>query len=1184
MSATRAMLAAGAATGAGARQASIAHRPANGTARGPVAPAAVPLRRGARAWGARPRARRSRALIAAATDGSDDGSDDAARVDPASFGRTARRMTIVERGVDSGSSIRRTAQAAVVVAAAMFGGVGVAHAAASSSAADASRGGATSSVVGPSHHRGAADRDAELFQIADADDDKEAAARAKKLAEVRRIKQARKEKMEAAKKKNKGEDDDKGGKKGGKGGKATAEDKELAKELAERKRQYRIEAAKKKAFAAALERERAAVADELDSELPIDESAYASEETYEEDVVEEGKGKEGMFKKSKKDEDASGEERRGLSVGGISLPTFGLSAEERAERAQERAYREALKLDNVDRVMLGDEPELTVKQKITKFLDENIPVGRFTRNVNLTYLRDPFAVKGTKWAPCEMSYTGFYDLCEVGRVKRVEYMPNMNTVKFFLYDTDEVFYANLPYDPTLYKLLIEKKIDVISKQHSPLELFFRGLAHAGAPMILLWFIFIIWQDMKDDTTEGSTLMNTGTAKTYSSTPEFGMNMDDIAGIDVIRQEMDELISYLRDYQRYVRAGASIPMGVLLCGPPGTGKTLLARCLAGEAGVPFFACAGTEFMEMFVGVGAARIRNLFNQARKCRPCIIFIDEFDSVAVRRKDAAAMEGNDEQVATINQLLTEMDGFGGNSGVMVFAATNRPHVIDPALIRPGRFDRVIEMPLPNREARMDIIDLHCSYQVFEGMIDPDLDVALIARQCAGFTGADLENLVRTAAQRNSARLKKERKMAGDRVFLDVIDEIRRSNVFKATGQGTVGETDDTTENALIQQMNPYIRDVICTYYAAQTLVSMMVPGFDEVAKVRVFAAGEESGQVVYVPDEVGSSGASNVKRKAWYEAKIAVLVAGQMAERYLYGPDKVSQFGNLDMREATALACEMVMMHGWSDIGPICVLRADSTEEKYLKGGVNKGSQTGGMDSGRTRGKLWGIPPGKDGTLAEGRKAKYKEEPGLELQMELSDELDMLIANEVRKIFIKACQRAVMIMHDPKGTEMLFTLREALGTAKEVNGPNLRAVFKKFGLHKPPNFDLWDINWGKNDELYWDEFTEYIWADDASSTTFWKLVSDQWRRTVADPTASVVAGDGSNSVPPDVPEWAKEFVRSLPVGGQEEMLMYAPKEVQDRVRDGKPAVYTGPGFGTRDARVLRGELDDTIPAKPTE
>jgi cell division protease FtsH len=622
------------------------------------------------------------------------------------------------------------------------------------------------------------------------------------------------------------------------------------------------------------------------------------------------------------------------------------------------------------------------------------------------------------------------------------------------------------------------------------------------------------------------------------------------------------------------------MGVLLCGPPGTGKTLMARCLAGEAGVPFFACAGTEFMEMFVGVGAARIRNLFNQARKCRPCIIFIDEFDSVAVRRKDAAAMEGNDEQVATINQLLTEMDGFGGNSGVMVFAATNRPHVIDPALIRPGRFDRVIEMPLPNRAARMDIIDLHCSYATYEGTIDPDLDVQTIARQCAGFTGADLENLVRTASLRNAARLKAEAIPAGDSVFLSVVDEIRRSNVFKSTGQGNVGETDDTTENALIQQMNPYIRDTICTYYAAQTLVAMMVPGFDEVAKVRVFAAGEEAGQVVYVPDEVGQSGASNVKRKAWYEAKIAVLVAGQMAERYLYGPDKVSQFGSIDMREATALACEMVMLHGWSEIGPLCVLRADSNEEKYLKGGVNKGNNTQDMDSGRVKGKLWGIPPGKDGTLAEGRKAKFKEEPGLELQMELSDELDMLIANEVRKIFIRACQRSVMIMHNSKGTEMLFTLREALATAKELNGPNLRAVFQKFGLQKEPNFDLWDLDWGKTDELYWDEFTDYIWSDDASNTTFWKLVSDQWKRTVADPTASVTKGDGS--VEPEIPEWAKEYVRSLPPGGQEEMLMYAPKEVQDRIRAGRPKLYDGPGFGARDIREARSEKDATIPTKP--
>jgi hypothetical protein len=190
------------------------------------------------------------------------------------------------------------------------------------------------------------------------------------------------------------------------------------------------------------------------------------------------------------------------------------------------------------------------------------------------------------------------------------------------------------------------------------------------------------------------------------------------------------------------------------------------------------------------------------------------------------------------------------------------------------------------------------------------------------------------------------------------------------------------------------------------------------------------------------------------------------------------------------------------------------------------------------------------------------------------------MLIANEVRKIFIRACQRSVMIMHNSKGTEMLFTLREALATAKELNGPNLRAVFQKFGLQKEPNFDLWDLDWGKTDELYWDEFTDYIWSDDASNTTFWKLVSDQWKRTVADPTASVTTGDGS--VEPEIPEWAKEYVRSLPPGGQEEMLMYAPKEVQDRIRAGRPKLYDGPGFGARDIREARSEKDATIPTKP--
>ena len=191
-----------------------------------------------------------------------------------------------------------------------------------------------------------------------------------------------------------------------------------------------------------------------------------------------------------------------------------------------------------------------------------------------------------------------------------------------------------------------------------------------------------------------------------------MSLADISGIDTVKEEMLELISYLKDFEKYNSMGARIPAGVLLCGPPGTGKTLLARCVAGEAGVPFFSCAGTEFMEMFVGVGAARIRNLFDQAKKVAPCIIFIDEFDAVGTKRSETQSGQvyGNDEATATINQMLTEMDGFSTATGIMVLAATNRPQVLDPALIRAGRFDRVIEMGLPNKKSREEILFLHCN------------------------------------------------------------------------------------------------------------------------------------------------------------------------------------------------------------------------------------------------------------------------------------------------------------------------------------------------------------------------------------------------------------------------------------------------------------------------------------------
>ena len=1092
------------------------------------------------------------------------------------FGRSARRRdaanagqprSVLDRVPDANGAVdarvTRAGKAALVSLAAVFGSAGAAYAAQMRENTGGASSAAAPSRASSSAPSTASDLGMLLADASGGESEAEAAARAKKLAEVRRIKAERAKQLQ---KRKKGEttspaeaDAPAEAEKGAMPERLSR--KERRKRLeenesmtpAERKKAERIAKAKEKAFAEALERERAAAG--INAEAEDDFGALDAAESAE-TVAAVSASEEKQAEKTK--EPAEGKKKLG-----ISLPGGGGGGDKKGAGP---ASEDGNPVSNLVRKITGP---------------------RFTRNVNLRYLRDPFAVKGTSMFPCEMAYTGFYELCEVGRVARVEYMPNMNSVKFFLFDTDEVFYANLPYDPTLYPMLLQRGVDIVSRQYGALELFVRSTFNVLTPAVLVYFCWSVWSELTNDTTEGSTLANTGTAKTYSSQPRTGLTMKDIAGIDVVREEMEELISYLREYERYRKAGAVIPAGVLLCGPPGTGKTLLARCLAGEAQVPFFSCAGTEFMEMFVGVGAARIRNLFKQARDVKPCIVFIDEFDSVAIRRKDPTSQDvsGNDEQVATINQLLTEMDGFGGNAGVMVFAATNRPHVIDPALIRPGRFDRVVEMPLPNRRARMDIIDLHCSYEQFEGMIDPDLNVEFIARQAAGFTGADLENLVRTSALRNASQ--KAGVPAGDATFLTVIDEIRRSNVFKATGSGTVGETNDVTENALIQQMNPYVRDTVCTYYAAQTLVGMMCPNYDDIAKVRVFANGEETGQIVYVPDEVGADGAASVKRRTWYESKMTVLVAGQMAERYLYGPDKVSQYGVLDMKEATAMACEMVMMHGWSDLGPIAVLQDLSAEEKYLKAGKQKGQNK--VDAGRARGKLWGAPEGKGEDLQSARsKAKRENEDAQMLLLGLSDELDLLIANEVRKIFVKACQRAVMIMHDPKGTEMLFTLREALSTAKEINGLNLHRVFDKFGLKKHRDFNLVDLNWGKEYELYWDEFVNHIWADDANNTGFWKLVQEQWRYTVVEPTmyerevrgGKKTLGEGEEPVTPDLPEWAREYVRSLDVGACEEMLMYAPKDVQDRIRDGRPAVYDGPGFGKRDIRTERDFENPHVPS----
>jgi len=739
---------------------------------------------------------------------------------------------------------------------------------------------------------------------------------------------------------------------------------------------------------------------------------------------------------------------------------------------------------------------------------------RFTRNVNLAYLRDPYSMMGTDRCPTETSYTAFHKMLDVGRVNRVVYQANETSIRYYIDDTKEVFKCNLPYDPMLYKALLMERPGALGFVDIEMEKYPAWLSLATimfntlTPMLMVYYAWLIYEDTFKDSSED--MFGNMTTRTYDANARQNMTLKDISGIDTVKAEMLELISYLKDFEKYNAMGARIPAGVLLCGPPGTGKTLLARCVAGEANVPFFSCAGTEFMEMFVGVGAARIRNLFDQAKKVAPCIIFIDEFDAVGTKRSETQSGQvyGNDEATATINQMLTEMDGFSTATGVMILAATNRPQVLDPALIRAGRFDRVIEMGLPNKTARAEILRLHCNKPAWRGSVDPNLDFEYLAMQCAGFSGADIENLTKSAVMRVAQA---ERNVANTGDFLWCIDDIRRSQSFVRAGSGTGSLSRDTTlEDSLIDALNPYVRDNVATYYAAQTVVAMQMPAYDELSKVTVFVGGKPSGQISYVPDEVDSPAARSVRSQMYYESQLCVLVAGQMAERYLFGPEHVSSTGARDMQMATKLATDMVMRHGWSDLGPIALAAESTREEGYLR--VGKETQ-------------------------------------IDLISQMSEELDLLVYNEVRKTLVKACQRAVMVLHEPKNREMLFTLKEALLTVRDLTGRQLQNAFIRAGIERRQTLEVWDVAWGEQDEVYWDDLMLAVWSSEPEGGKFWEMVKTQWH---------AIKNADNNNAP--VPEWATKYLTQMTDAERVGLATMLPAEAADKFlkqSGGVPATY---------------------------
>ena len=407
---------------------------------------------------------------------------------------------------------------------------------------------------------------------------------------------------------------------------------------------------------------------------------------------------------------------------------------------------------------------------------------------------------------------------------------------------------------------------------------------------------------------GGKAMGFGKSKAKLLTEAHGrVTFEDVAGVDEAKEDLQEIVEFLRDPQKFQRLGGRIPRGVLLVGPPGTGKTLLARAIAGEANVPFFTISGSDFVEMFVGVGASRVRDMFEQAKKNAPCIIFIDEIDAVG-RHRGAGLGGGNDEREQTLNQLLVEMDGFDANEGIILIAATNRPDVLDPALLRPGRFDRQIVVPNPDVIGRERILKVH----VRKVPLSPDVDLKTVARGTPGFSGADLMNLVNEAALLAARRGKRVVTMAE---FEDAKDKIM---------MGAERRTLVMTEQ----------EKILTAYHeGGHAIVALNVPATDPVHKATIIPRGRALGMVMQLPERD--------KLSMSYEqmtSRLAVLMGGRVSEEIVFGKDKVTSGAQSDIEQATKLARAMVTRWGFSDeLGT--VMYGENQEEVFL--GYSMGRQ---------------------------------------------------------------------------------------------------------------------------------------------------------------------------------------------------------------------------------------------------
>jgi len=479
----------------------------------------------------------------------------------------------------------------------------------------------------------------------------------------------------------------------------------------------------------------------------------------------------------------------------------------------------------------------------------------------------------------EISYSEFVANVENGSIDAVTL--DGEKVSFIGGDKRE-YYTIRPGDADVTNLLIQNEVAIRAEQQetSGLQAFLVSLL----PFLLLIGVWIYFMNRMQGGGRGGA-MGFGKSKAKLLTEKQGrVTFDDVAGIDEAKEELEEIVEFLRNPQKFSRLGGKIPKGALLVGPPGTGKTLLARAIAGEAGVPFFTISGSDFVEMFVGVGASRVRDMFEQAKKNAPCIVFIDEIDAVG-RHRGAGYGGGNDEREQTLNQLLVEMDGFEANEGVIILAATNRRDVLDPALLRPGRFDRQVTVPNPDIKGREKILTVHAR----KTPLGPDVDLRLIARGTPGFSGADLANLVNEAALM-AARV-------GRSVVTMVDFENAKDKVMMGAERRSMVLTADQKEKTAYHE-------------AGHAIVGLALPQCDPVYKATIIPRGGALGMVVSLPE---------IDRLNWHksecEEKLAMTMAGKAAEIIKYGPENVSNGPAGDIQQASGLARAMVLRWGMSD-----------------------------------------------------------------------------------------------------------------------------------------------------------------------------------------------------------------------------------------------------------------------------